>query len=81
MAFLAQRAVEPLATGPCRRHNDKVCAGGLQPPEKRIHVTLARANGAQEDHVGTMVLGDRRHGNGLCVDIQTARERARRWHG
>ena len=81
VVFFRQIAVEPVATGSGFIDKDEVCGLGLHLADELIDVTLTRANGAQVGHLGAMILGDIRHGNGVLVDIHADEECARLGHG
>src|SRR5262249_17770615 len=46
-----------------------------------IAIRVSCADGPEGEDVGVVIFGDIGHGDGVCVDIQTARECARLWHG
>jgi hypothetical protein len=56
-------------------------AFGLHLPDELIDVTLAWTDVAEGDDFGVVFLGDVRHGNRLCMDIQSDVKRARLVHG
>jgi hypothetical protein len=81
VAFVAQIAIEPVATRTgCIDQNERC---GLRVPlaDELITVTLARTDGPQVDALGAMILGDIRHGNRVLVDIHSQEECARVRHG
>jgi hypothetical protein len=81
VAFLAQIAVEPVATRAGFIDEDQVC--GLRWPlaDEVINVTLAGADAAEVVDLSIVLFGDIGHRDGLFVDIQTDVECARVTHG
>jgi hypothetical protein len=71
MAFLGQRAIEPIAARTGFRDQDEMRTFRLQLPEEVIAITLAGINGAQGDARGVVVLGDRGDRQRIFLDIQT----------
>jgi hypothetical protein len=53
----------------------------LELPRELIAIRVAGADGPEGEDVGVVIFGDRGHGAGVFVDIQTDRECARLWHG
>jgi hypothetical protein len=81
MAFVGQRAREPVPTGTGRRDTDARRACGWQPTDEGSDGTLSRAEGAEGDAFGTGLCIDGRHGQSIWVALKTAGEWARRGHG
>jgi hypothetical protein len=81
MAFLRQIAREPVPTG--SHFIDKAQVGGfrLQLAHELINVASPRPNGAKLDDLSLVIFGGIGDCDGVLVDIQTDRERARLWHG
>jgi hypothetical protein len=80
-AFLCQLAVEPVPTGSRFIDEDQVLSFGVQLAHEWITVAWPSANGAQVDDLSVVIFGDIGHRDGIFVDIQTDRERARLVHG
>jgi hypothetical protein len=80
MAFLGQRAAEPVPAGARLRDKDAMLAFGRHLPDEWIDVTLSCTDGAEGDDFGVVFLGDVRHGNRIFMDIQTDVECARLLH-
>ena len=81
MAFLGQIAGEPSAPGTCLLNDDAGCGLGLPLSDELIAVTLARADAAQKDHFGPVILGHVGDRNGLLRDIHADIQGGSVWHG
>jgi hypothetical protein len=77
IAFSAERAIEPVATRPRFVDKDQVLSLGVELVDELVEITLACSDGTEEDNLRGMVLGHVGHGDGLFLDIQANRERAR----
>jgi hypothetical protein len=69
MAFLGQRAGEPIPARDGFRDKDEVLTFGLELTDEFIDVTLAGTNIPDRDDLSVVCLGDIGNGNGLFVDI------------
>ena len=65
VAFLGQRAREPIAAGAGFRDNDALRALGLQWPEERVDITRPGPDRPQRDDFRAICLGDRGDRDGL----------------
>ncbi len=74
-------ALEPVAAGTSFVDEDELLPLRLQMPKQLINIALPGPDGAEGDHLGTMLLGHRGDRNGLCMDIHSNVERARLCHG
>src|SRR5215510_10719632 len=72
---------EPGATGTSLREKDAVWGLRWHRADEWIAVTRPGPPSAQGGDLGAMLLGDIRHGHRILVDIQAAKECARRRHG
>jgi hypothetical protein len=73
MALLGQIAVKPIATGTRRINKAAGCGLGAHRSAQRSDVTLARADGAQKDHIGSGIVGHGSDRDGLlCTSIPTS---------
>jgi hypothetical protein len=71
MALLGQLAVAPVPARTCLSDQDERRAFGWPPTDEGIDVTRSCPDGAEGDDVGPVVLGDRRHGTSIVVNIET----------
>jgi hypothetical protein len=69
MAFRGQIAVEPIATGTRLLNKDEGWSRGLPLADQLLDGTLARADGAQQDHVGPVIWGHVGDRDGRVGDI------------
>jgi hypothetical protein len=81
IGFFPQIPLEPVATGTSLRDKDEVFGFRWHLADALIDVALTCPNGAQVRYLSAMVLGDRRHGNSIFVDIHANEECARLRHG
>jgi len=81
VALLGEVAGEPIATGTRFIDKDELLAFGLQLPDERIDIALARADRAEGDDLSVMCFGNVGHRDRLLMDIHADVERARLWHG
>jgi hypothetical protein len=81
LTFLRERAGAPRPTRPRFIDEAKRLALGLQLPAARVDGALARADGAQKDHVGPMILGHVGDRHRLVVDIHADLQGGRMGHG
>jgi hypothetical protein len=81
MAFWGQIAVEPVPAGPRFIDQDQMVAFGWHLPEAVVDIALARANGAEGDHLSVVLLSTGGDCTRLLRDSHADVERARRWPG
>ena len=81
MSLLRQITREPVPTGSRFIDTDQVFGLGWHVSKELINIGLPGADGAEVDHLSVVRFGDIGHCDGVCVDIQTDIECARRWHG
>jgi hypothetical protein len=74
-------AIEPVATGAGFIDEDETLRLRLELTSELIDIRVSCADGPEGDDVGVVIFGDIGHGDGVFVDIQTAREWARLWQG
>jgi len=77
LAFLGQRAGEPVPAGARLIDKEEMFALGLPLADEWIAGTLSCTDGAAGDDFGVVCLGDVRHGQRLFLDLQAEGKRAR----
>ncbi len=81
MACVGEIAGAPLATRAGVLHTDAGRACGWQPTDEVIDGTWSRPDVAQGGALGVVFVGDRGDRHRVLMDIPSAIERARLWHG
>ena len=77
IAFFVERAIEPGATGAGCRDEDKAFRLRWELTSALIDIRVSCAAGPAGEDVSVVLCGDRGHGDGVFVAIQTDREGAR----
>ena len=81
LACCGQVARAPGPPGPCFLDTDERLGLGWERADAVIEVTRTRAHGPQRGDLSPVIVSDRRHRDGLLMNIQTVVKRARLAHG